>query len=102
MAAAQGKHLACWNCPRYDRALRQCREGKTNPKKKSDSVTVAETLGLRALCHYNLFRDGLAARMHFPHQPIARSAPHIPKRRGDRRVKTEIEIEDNAGSQEEF
>lgn len=60
------KRMACWNCPRYSRTNRECADGKANPKRKSDSVTVAEVLGLRALCHYNPHRDALAARMHFP------------------------------------
>lgn len=60
------RRMACWNCPRYSRAERVCADGKANPKKKADSVAVAEFLGLRALCHYNPYRDALAARMYFP------------------------------------
>ncbi len=61
--------MSCWNCPRYDRTERRCQDGKANPKKKADSVAVAEFLGVRALCHYNPYRDRLALEMHYPHQP---------------------------------
>src|SRR5438874_295498 len=79
--AAQGqsepqKRMACWQCPRYSRTERHCRDGKTNPKKKTDSMAVAEALGVRALCHYNPYRDALALRMHYPALPL----PAVPKR----------------------
>jgi hypothetical protein len=84
--------MACWQCPRYDRAERRCQDGKANPKSKSDSVAVAELLGVRALCHYNPYRDGLALRMYFPNHPatLAASQP----RRAMRRGHIEVEIED--------
>ena len=63
------KRMTCWQCPRYNREERRCLDGKANPKKKADSVTIAETLGLRTLCHYNPHRDALALRMYFPHHP---------------------------------
>ena len=68
------KRMTCWNCPRYDRAAFRCRDGKTNPRKKADTVLVAELLGLRSLCHYNLYRDALAQRTHYPNDPITISA----------------------------
>jgi hypothetical protein len=76
------KRMTCWNCPIYDRATFHCRDGKTNPRKKTDSITVAELLGLRALCHYNLYRDAIAQRTHFPNDPatIHASARVIRKR----------------------
>ena len=58
--------MTCWMCPRYLRETHRCQDGKTNPKKKTDTVAVVETLGLRALCHYNPYRDAIALRMHFP------------------------------------
>jgi len=61
--------MSCWNCPRYSRTERRCREGKANPKRKSDSFAVAESLGIRALCHYNPYREPLAIRMFFPDLP---------------------------------
>src|SRR5580658_5373645 len=62
--------MTCWNCPRYDRSMFHCRDGKTNPRKKTDAVMVAELLGLRSLCHYNLYRDALAQRVHYPNDPV--------------------------------
>ena len=74
------RRMACWNCPRYSRVDRRCREGKSNPKRKSDSFAVAETLGIRALCHYNPYREPLAMRMFFPHSPfIIQMAAQSPK-----------------------
>ena len=77
------RRMACWNCPRYSRTDRQCADGKANPKKKADSVMVAEALGLRALCHYNPYRDALAARMYFPNTRLGiHSVPPRRARRG--------------------
>lgn len=67
---SQQKRMTCWNCPRYDRAAFQCKDGKTNPRKKADTILVAELLGLRALCHYSLYRDAIARRMYFPKDPL--------------------------------
>ncbi|HLJ57697.1 MAG TPA: hypothetical protein VKT77_21860 [Chthonomonadaceae bacterium] len=84
------KRMTCWNCPRYDRAGLRCREGKTNPKRKSDTFAVAEALGLRALCHYNPYREAIAMRMFFPAAPSTiRMAAQ--SRRGRRR-RTLIEL----------
>ncbi len=63
------KFMSCWNCPRYDRANFHCLDGKSNPRKKTDSVMLVEHLGLRMLCHYNLYRDSLAMKIHFPKDP---------------------------------
>ena len=76
------KRMHCWNCPRYSRTERLCADGKANPKKKADSVTVAEVLGLRALCHYNPYRDALAARKFFPHDSLGINS--VPPRRSRR------------------
>ncbi len=73
------KRMHCWNCPRYSRTERVCADGKANPKKKADSVTVAEVLGLRALCHYNPYRDALAARKFFPNTALGINS--VPPRR---------------------
>jgi hypothetical protein len=45
-------------------------EGKANPRRKSDSLLVAEMLGVRALCHYNPYREPLALRMYYPTDPV--------------------------------
>ena len=68
------RRMSCWNCPRYSRTDRRCREGKANPKRKSDAITVAEILGVRTLCHYNPFREPLAMRMFFPTATATRRA----------------------------
>jgi hypothetical protein len=63
------KRMTCWNCPRYSRTERRCAVGKSNPKRKSDSVAVAEALGVTALCHFSPYREPLAMRMYFPADP---------------------------------
>jgi hypothetical protein len=87
------KRMVCWNCPRYSRTELTCLDGKTNPKKKVDAVAAAEVLGLRALCHYSPYRDGLALRMHFPTTQIAIATISKKRRRGSK-GKIEIEIEE--------
>ena len=78
------RRMTCWNCRRYSRNDQRCLEGKANPKRKSDSFAVAESLGLRALCHFNPWRDGMAMRMFFPGAPSTiQSAAQ--SRRGRRR-----------------
>jgi hypothetical protein len=76
--------MACWNCPRYCRTERRCRDGKSNPRRKSDSIAVAEALGLRALCHYNTHRDALALRMFFPLDPFTVQASARSRKRARR------------------
>ncbi|HZO91556.1 MAG TPA: hypothetical protein VFB38_24755 [Chthonomonadaceae bacterium] len=71
--------MACWQCPRYSRAERRCLDGKANPKSKADSVAVAELLGVRALCHYNLYRDALALRTYLPNAPATLALARKPQ-----------------------
>lgn len=62
----QPKRLMCWQCSSYDREERRCRIGKANPKKKHESITVAELFGAQTLCIHNPFREPLLLRMHNP------------------------------------
>ena len=80
MARKGEQRMTCLRCPRYDQEARHCREGKTNPSKKTDAVAVAEQLGLQSLCHYNPFRDALALRMYFPRLPAAIAASQKKRR----------------------
>ena len=89
--------MTCWQCPRYDRDERRCLDGKANPKRKADSIVVAEMLGLRALCHYNPYRDGLAVRRHFPNDPQAAAPPKHSLRPGS----ITIDIEEAEETQDE-
>ena len=84
MATQRERVMTCWQCPRYNREERRCLDGKANPKKKTDTVAVAETLGLQVLCHYNPYRDALALRKYFPHLPAAIAASQ--KKRRSRRT----------------
>ena len=92
------RRMACWNCPRYSRVERQCADGKANPKKKADSVMVAEALGLRALCHYNPYRDALAAHMYFPNTPLGIHS--VPPRRPRRRKYGDLTLPEAARTAE--
>jgi hypothetical protein len=100
MPRAASNIMSCWQCPRYSRAERRCRDGKSNPKSKSDSVAVAEALGLRALCHYNPYRDALALRMYFPGHPLAIAASARPKRSSAPRPGNPPETREKTGIQE--
>ena len=84
------RRMTCWNCRRYSRADRLCMEGKANPKRKSDSFAVAESLGLRTLCHYNPYRDGLAMRMFFPTAPATIRMAAQRRRSRPRRLLLEV------------
>ena len=78
------QRMHCWNCPRYDRAERHCRDGKANPKRKTDSVELAERLGVQALCLYNLHRDAIARCTYFPKHPLTIAATAKRPRRARR------------------
>jgi len=91
------KRITCWQCPRYDREARHCLDGKANPVKKSDTVEVAEALGLQKICLYNPYRDDLAMRTYFPRHPLAQS-PAKPRRKP--RVKVEVELEGEVETEE--
>lgn len=76
--------ITCWQCPTYDREVRRCRIGKTNPETKHESITVAEVLGVRALCVHNPYREPLLLRMYAPNRrfvwaaaPLRLAAAHI-------------------------
>ncbi|HLH79280.1 MAG TPA: hypothetical protein VKV29_03255 [Chthonomonas sp.] len=56
----------CWRCRRYDRTQRLCRDGKANPRRKIDAVTLVELLGVRSLCIHNPYRETLARRIYMP------------------------------------
>lgn len=56
----------CWRCRRYDRALRICRDGKANPRRKIDAIALVELLGVWALCIHNPHRETLARRIFMP------------------------------------
>lgn len=92
------KRMTCARCPRYNREALRCLDGKTNPRKKADTFIVAELLGLRALCHYNPYRDALAYRMYFPAKAATLTAssskPRVP---GVKRIEIEIEVPNAEG-----
>src|SRR5262245_12596112 len=74
----------CWQCKRYDREARHCRDGKANPKSNRDSKEVAEALGVQALCLYNLYRDAFALRMYFPDRLLLHPPTEKRSRRNNR------------------
>jgi hypothetical protein len=76
------KRMTCAQCPSYDREARRCRVGKANPRKKHESLTVAELLGPRALCVHNPFREPLLLRMRFPDRRFVWDQPVLPSASG--------------------
>lgn len=72
------RRITCRQCCAYDREERRCRVGKTNPPHKHVAFTVAELLGVRALCIHNPYREPLIERMYFPDRPrrMALSTSH--------------------------
>ena len=81
------RRTTCLSCRTYDREIGRCRIGKTNPRKKHESLTVAELLGAQALCVHNPFREPLILRMRFSHRRFLWEEP-----RGTRALEP-IEIE---------
>jgi len=72
----RARRITCWTCSAYDRASRRCRLGKANPRRKHESLTVAELLGPQTLCLHNPHREPLLFRMHAPpFTPRPRPAP---------------------------
>ena len=89
---SERRRMTCLKCPRYEREAQRCREGKANPRNKADTVAVAETLGLQALCHYNPYRDALALQMYFPNADnTRRSTAARPRTRRGGKITVEIE-----------
>jgi hypothetical protein len=70
--------ITCRRCPTYDREARRCRIGKTNPKTKHESLTVAELFGPQALCLHNPHREPLLLRMRCPERRFVWTEP-IPR-----------------------
>jgi hypothetical protein len=59
------KRRTCLTCSTYDHEQNRCRVGKANPRKKHESQTVAELMGVQTLCIHNPFREPLILRMRF-------------------------------------
>lgn len=83
MSTQPERRMSCWQCPRYSRIERKCQDGKANPKRKSETVEVAEVLGLQAICHYNPYRDLIALRRFFPHRHVLHPVVRTRKKRDD-------------------
>jgi hypothetical protein len=90
MAERREKRLMCWQCASYDREARRCRVGKVNPKKKHESITVAELFGPQTLCIHNPFREPLLLRMTQPKRRFVWAAPEAPLSQ----IRPEVEILD--------
>jgi hypothetical protein len=59
------RRTTCLRCRTYDRETARCRLGKTNPRKKHETQTVAELLGVQTICIHNPFREPLILRMRY-------------------------------------
>jgi hypothetical protein len=51
--------LECKHCARYDSDAGKCRDEKLNPGDWGSAITVANVLGVRAICLFNDHRERL-------------------------------------------
>lgn len=51
--------MECRDCARYDAENERCRDSKLNPQDWGGAVTVANVMGLRAICVFNDYRERL-------------------------------------------
>ncbi len=58
------KRILCQNCSSYDKTEQKCNLGKTNPRKKHETFTLVELLGVQSLCMHNPWREELLLRMY--------------------------------------
>jgi hypothetical protein len=49
----------CRDCARYDAENKKCLDGKVNPQRYDTVVSVAQVLGVRAICLFNDHRERL-------------------------------------------
>lgn len=76
----------------------RCRDGKANPRRKSDSVALVEVLGLRSLCAFSLYRDLLVAHHHYPALLTPEDSPKPRKLLRNRPERIEVEVIDTPES----
>lgn len=53
--------MLCRDCPRFDPETEQCRDRKINPQSWENTIQVAQTFGVRAICVFNHHRERLVA-----------------------------------------
>lgn len=51
----------CRDCHRYDKETEKCRDGKVNPLRYEQALSVSQVMGLRAICAFNDHRERLVA-----------------------------------------
>ncbi len=58
------KRIYCQKCPSYDSDVRKCTQGKANPRKQHETLTLVELLGTQTVCMHNPWREELLLRMY--------------------------------------
>ena len=53
--------MYCRDCARYDEKAQKCLDGKVNPPRYEQAVSVSQVLGLRAICAFNDHRERLVS-----------------------------------------
>ncbi|MBI5707179.1 MAG: hypothetical protein HZC36_09355 [Armatimonadetes bacterium] len=51
--------MLCKDCARYDAEADRCLDDKLNPADWGGAITVANVMGVRAICSFNDFRERL-------------------------------------------
>jgi len=51
----------CRDCARFDEANARCKDGKVNPHSFDSTFTTAQTIGIRAICVFNEYRERIVA-----------------------------------------
>ena len=62
--------MYCRDCARYDFDTEKCQDGKVNPQRYEQAVSVSQVLGIRSICMFNDHRERLVSVRKVP--PAAR------------------------------
>ena len=69
--------MDCRDCARYDEESETCKDRKVNPKRWEEAVTVAQLMGVRAVCAFSDHRERLVASRR--PMPLPKSFDPIPR-----------------------
>ena len=53
--------MYCRDCIRYEKETGKCLDGKVNPPRYEQAVSVSQVLGVRAICTFNDHRERLVS-----------------------------------------
>lgn len=70
--------MLCKDCARYDAENEKCRDGKLNPEGWGSAVTVANSMGVRAICVFNDYRERLVRSRIEAHEKFGKAGATPP------------------------